>query len=69
MRGNWILVLKVVSYIYWLVTLNLVVSLNLLVTFNLLATLNLVVTLRVESGYIGLEIFGPPHLTKKIFGR
>ena len=24
---------------------------------------------RVESGCIGLEIFGPPHQTKKIFGR
>ena len=24
---------------------------------------------RVESGCIGLEIFGPPHQTQKIFGR
>ena len=27
------------------------------------------VDFRVESGCIGLEIFGPPHQTKKIFGR
>ena len=28
-----------------------------------------VVSARVESGCIGLEILGPPHQTKKIFGR
>ena len=29
----------------------------------------IVIEIRVESGCIGLEIFGPPHQTKKIFGR